>query len=113
MRRLSYSLLVFVLLALPAQLQVLGAPPTWPLAAGASYLVNSTDDQPDADLGVPACADATGHCTLRAAIMQANATTGVNTITVPSGVYLLDRPGVEDSAVLGDLDITDRLTIQG
>jgi CSLREA domain-containing protein len=82
-------------------------------ATGNTYLVNSTDDTSDADLGNPACADLNGHCTLRAAIMQANFVTGADTITLPSGVYLLTRLGDDDLAVLGDLDITDDLTIQG
>jgi len=32
---------------------------------------------------------------------------------LPSGVYLLTRPGDDDATVLGDLDIADDLTIQG
>ena len=81
--------------------------------AGHTYVVNSTADTPDADVGNPACADASGQCTLRAAIMQANFVTGLDTITLPSGVYLLTRSGDDDAAVLGDLDIADDLTIQG
>jgi CSLREA domain-containing protein len=84
-----------------------------PSSAGNTYVVNSTADTPDADVGNPACADASGHCTLRAAIMQANFVTGLDTITLPSGVYLLTRPGDDDADVLGDLDIADDLTIRG
>jgi CSLREA domain-containing protein len=113
MRRLAATLLVCAILTAPAQASGQIARTTPLLAASAPYLVNSTDDKPDADLGVPACADATGHCTLRAAIMQANFTPGVNTITVPSGTYLLTRPGDDDIAVLGDLDITGDTVIQG
>ena len=83
------------------------------IAAGNTYLVNSTADTVDADVGNPACADASGKCTLRAAIMQANFATGPDTITLPAGVYQLTRAGVDDVDVLGDLDITDDLTIQG
>src|SRR5512137_1959945 len=82
-------------------------------AAGNTYVVNSTADTPDADVGNPTCADASGHCTLRAAIMKANFVTGLDTITLPSGVYLLTRSGDDDVTVLGDLDIADDLTIQG
>ncbi len=84
-------------------------------AAGNIYAVNSTADTVDADVGDPGhvCADASGHCTLRAAIMQANFVTGLDTITLPSGVYTLTRPGDDDLAVVGDLDIADDLTIQG
>src|SRR5579859_3217149 len=84
--------------------------------AGETYAVNTTADTVDADQGNPLCADAAGHCSLRAAIMQANFTTGPNTITVPSGVYLLTRtqPGNDDDVdVVGDLDVTGDLTIQG
>ncbi len=49
--------------------------------------VNSTGDLPDFSLGDPICDDGTGHCTLRAAIMQANADAGPDTITfnIPAG----------------------------
>ena len=84
------------------------------VTTGSTYVVNSTADTSDADVGNPACADGSGHCTLRAAIMQANYTTGLDTITLPSGVYLLTRPGYDDDGdVVGDLDIADDLTLQG
>ena len=83
-------------------------------ATGNTYVVNSTADTVDADVGAdPACADASGHCTLRAAILQANFASGWDTITLPAGVYALTRPGADDAAQVGDLDIVDDLTIQG
>src|SRR5439155_1504530 len=82
-------------------------------AASNVYVVNNTADLPDADVGDGLCAAANGACTLRAAIMQANFSAGVQTVTVPSGVYMLTRTGYDDNAVLGDLDITDDLVIQG
>ena len=48
--------------------------------------------------------------------MQANFTTVIgpsNTIIIPAGVYKLTRPGNEDNDVLGDLDITPTMSIQG
>ncbi len=86
-----------------------------PLSAGNTYVVNSTADLPDADVGDSGhlCVASNGKCTLRAAIMQANFTAGHQTITLPSGVYVLTRPGDEDFSVVGDLDIADDLTIQG
>jgi len=81
--------------------------------AGNMYVVDSTADTVDADVANPACADASDQCTLRAAIMQANFVTGLDTITLPSGVYLLTRSGNDDAALVGDLDIADDLTIQG
>ena len=81
---------------------------------GNTYVVDSTADTVDADVGAdPACADASGHCTLRAAILQANFASGWDTITLPAGVYVLTRSGVDDATQVGDLDIVDDLTIQG
>ena len=82
-------------------------------AAGSTYVVNSTLDEPDADPSDGICATASNDCTLRAAIMQANFATDPNTITVPSGIYLLTRSGYDDTALVGDLDIIHELTIQG
>src|SRR5437868_10008535 len=84
-----------------------------PALFGSSYVVNSTADEPDADPADGVCSTASGDCTLRAAIMQANFATGPNTITVPSGVYLITRVGYDDDALVGDLDIKHDLTIQG
>ncbi|HTO74631.1 MAG TPA: choice-of-anchor Q domain-containing protein, partial [Thermoanaerobaculia bacterium] len=82
-------------------------------AANPTIVVNSTEDLPDADQGDNVCAASNGKCTLRAAIMQANFTAGADTISLPAGTYKLTRPGDDDQAVLGDLDITDSLTIIG
>ncbi len=57
--------------------------------------VNSTGDAPDAALGDGVCATATGECTLRAAIQEANALGGLDTITfniLPGGVQTI-TPG--------------------
>jgi predicted outer membrane repeat protein len=87
--------------------------PTPVLAAGNTYTVNSNTDLPDADQGDGLCLTSVGTCTLRAAIMQANYLIGADAIILPAGLYQLTRPGDDDVAVLGDLDITDNLTIQG
>lgn len=51
---------------------------------------------------------------LRAAIIQANASNGHDTIIVPAGTYTLTMAGAnEDSAATGDLDIRSDLTISG
>ena len=92
---------------------VLAATLTPANVTAATYVVNSTADLPDADQGDGLCLASNGQCTLRAAIMQANFTAGPDTIILPAGVYQLTRPGDDDMAVLGDLDITDDLTIQG
>lgn len=109
----------FVRKALPALLVALislmgiGGRSAVVLAAGNTYVVNSTADLPDADQGDGICLTASGTCTLRAAIMQANYLIGPDTITLPAGLYKLTRVGDDDIAVLGDLDITDDVTIQG
>lgn len=85
-----------------------------PSSAGNTYVVNSTDDEPDVDPSNGICfSTPSGRCTLRAAIMDANYATGPNTITLPAGVYVLTRPGYDDNALVGDLDIGHDMTIQG
>jgi CSLREA domain-containing protein len=111
MRRRGFRFVGLVLAAGPLVIACPGFTPAW--AAGTTYTVNSTADTPDADVGSPACADATGKCTLRAAIMQANFTAGADTIKLPAGTFTLTRPGDDDGAILGDLDITDSVTIVG
>ncbi len=78
-----------------------------------TYVVDSTADRADTDIGNGVCRDDAGRCTLRAAIMQANFHAGPDTIRVPAGTFRLTRPGDDDMAVLGDLDITDGVTIKG
>lgn len=83
-------------------------------AAANSYVVNSTLDEPAADASQPNCSSTpSGKCTLRAAIMRADFVSSPSAITVPSGVFKLNRAGYEDDALVGDLDIKHDLTIQG
>jgi len=84
-------------------------------ARAASYVVNSTLDLPDADPSDMACATAPPNpvCTLRAAVMQANVHVGVDTIELSNTTYVLTRVGYDQSSELGDLDVTDGLTIFG
>lgn len=83
-------------------------------ASAAAFTVNSTVDAPDATVGDGICAAASGLCTLRAAIQEANATTGPSTITLPVGTYVLNVVGPgEDLAATGDLDIRQPLSIIG
>ncbi len=78
-----------------------------------TYTVNTSLDTPDLDAADGVCVDLNGKCSLRAAIMEANFVKGADTIFLPAGLYLLTRAGVEDAALVGDLDISDDLTIQG
>lgn len=87
-----------------------------PLAA-ATFVVNSTADVPDATPGDGVCETVAGNhvCTLRAAIQEANALAGPDTILLQANsTYLLTRSGVpDDTALNGDLDILDSVTITG
>src|SRR5206468_2703674 len=80
----------------------------------ASFTVNTTADQVDANPGDSLCAAVDGTCTLRAAVMEANALPGSDTITLPAGNFNLTISGSnEDASATGDLDITDAVIITG
>ena len=54
------------------------------------------------------------NCSLREAVIAANACAGTQTINVPAGGYQLTLTGAEeDAAATGDLDITGDLILQG
>lgn len=87
-------------------------------AAAATFVVNTTDiDLPDTNTALAGC-DANpvlvgDQCTLRAAIMQANASTGPHTIELPLNTTItLTLAGV-GGAESGDLDILQPMTITG
>ncbi len=71
-----------------------------------AFVVNSLADSHDAILGDGIAADGHGRTTLRAALEEANAHAGADTITLPAGVI-----GV--SAANGPLVVTDDVTIIG
>ena len=59
-----------------------------PAAQAATFSVNSDVDEPDANPGDGQCASTpSGACTYRAAIMEANAFDGEDTINLPSGTF--------------------------
>ena len=78
-------------------------------------IVTTTDDEPDANPGDGICDWGPGECSLRAAIMEANARPGADTITVPEGHYVIENveDDVEDSEAINDFDITEDLIING
>jgi hypothetical protein len=78
-----------------------------------TFKVNTTLDTTAVDLRTGR--DATGHISLRSAIMAANARGGSNTIKLPGGQpFRLTIAGAnEDASATGDLDITSNLTIKG
>jgi len=104
-RRGAQPLLRFVLVGAAA---LLGA---------CTYTVDSTLDAPDANPGDFRCARAArpgssrvGLCTLRAAIMESNATLLRERIEIPPGVYALTLPIAEGG---GALEVTSGVSIRG
>jgi subtilisin family serine protease len=84
------------------------------VSVAGAMTVDTTDDTPDADPGDGEALDSAGHTSLRAAIMEANASLGLNTITLPAGTYTLRLAGAgEDGAATGDLDVTESLNVCG
>src|SRR5712691_669703 len=76
-------------------------------AATLTFQVTTTTDAPDASPGDGICADASGQCTLRAAVEEADAQASGSSITilVPAGTFPLK---------LGVLSLrTNAITIQG
>jgi len=83
-------------------------------AGAASFVVDVTTDSVDALPGDGICADSVGACALRAAVQEANALPGPDTITLGAGTFVLSIAGAgEEVAATGDLDVTDALTFQG
>jgi CSLREA domain-containing protein len=79
------------------------------------FFVNSDIDATAANPGDGVCETEAGNdvCTLRAAIQEANALPVSVTIHLPAGVYTLTISGHDFDAAMGDLNITDNLTIIG
>jgi len=106
-------------------------------AFAAEFAVDTTVDAVDIDLTDGACGTEAGNCSLRAAIMQANATPGADIINLtaindPAAPIVLSIEGVDEiigdadpgsqapcsasitaNAAVGDLDITEDLEIFG
>jgi CSLREA domain-containing protein len=77
-----------------------------PNAAAATFTVTRTDDP-----GTGAC---DSDCSLREAVLAANAGPGGDTIVLPPGHFRLTIPGPgEEAAATGDLDLTRSVTITG
>jgi hypothetical protein len=72
------------------------------LVPHADYVVNAISDGSDADPSDDTCATIDGECSLRAAVEQANATPGAQTIVLADWQVLLSS----ELAVNGDLNIT-------
>ena len=96
-------------LAAPVGLKAAALAPT-----GATFTVTSTADAVDANLGDGVCSAASGACTLRAAIQQANASGAWTRSRFPPAPTLSAIHGQNQNlAESGDLDVTGPLTIAG
>jgi CSLREA domain-containing protein len=83
-------------------------------ARAATFEVDTEADSVDSNPGDGLCIDVDGHCSLRAAVQEANALAGADTIGLPAGTFALTIAGTgEDAAATGDLDITDDLALEG
>ena len=79
-----------------------------------TFTVDSNADTLDGNPGDGVCLDSSGHCTLRTAVMEANAHAGADIINLSNFDPVLTRSGAgENNALTGDLDIKDALTIAG
>ena len=90
------------------------------LTHAATFVVDDAQDAIDANPGdglceivlIPPQTEIT--CTLRAAIQEANASSGADEVTLPEGVYELTLEGAqENNAASGDIDILDNVVIRG
>ena len=83
----------------------------------AAFNVNTAADTDDAAAGNGTCADSGGNCSLRAAVQEANAHAGADTITFAAGLngvpIQLTQVGDDNMAASGDLDINSDITIMG
>jgi predicted outer membrane repeat protein len=77
-------------------------------AFGAAFVVNNNGDTTDANSTDNLCSDVSGNCTLRAAIEQANALAGDDTITFDFAALLTTI-----TLMRGQLEITSNITITG
>src|SRR5262245_1100760 len=111
MQRKNYGNSLLVCCSLALGLGAVLAPRS---ALAATFTVDTTDDAVDVAPGDGQCKTANDHCSLRAAIQEANALLGADVIRLPAGTYVISRQGTdEDHGATGDLDITSSLSITG
>jgi len=83
-------------------------------ASGAVFQVESTADAPDANPGDGICADATGACTLRAALREANANESADEISLPAGGFVVPPPILpQPLGEVGENPVLEDLTLAG
>jgi SdrD B-like domain len=104
MQILMIFVIIFSLLILPARtIKVLAS----------TFTTNTFIDSVDVNAGDGICADSAGLCSLRAAIIEANALPGLDTVNLQTGTYLLTRDGSDFASAVGSLDINDNVKIVG
>jgi CSLREA domain-containing protein len=99
-------------LGAPGGMTASGATGQAPATSGLVFTATSAADIPDATPGDGVCETATGNgiCTLRAAVQEASAHPGPDTIVLlPNTTYQLTRPAQGNSALYGQMDTTDSL----
>ena len=113
--------------ALPMRTNVDGRPGVVALHAGQlapavmmplpdpTFTVNRTDDPVPASPITNACNGVANDCSLREAILRANATAGTDTVTVPAGTYTLTLARVQNDCTgnHGALSVEDSVNIVG
>jgi predicted outer membrane repeat protein len=113
----SLAAVAFITGTASLQARAQDLPPELPQSvesASSEFTAVSVLDRVDAAPGNGVCADSNGVCTLRAAVMEANAHAGPDSIALLADTYFLSIDGDdEDESAMGDLDITGILTITG
>lgn len=80
----------------------------------AAFVVNTFDDTVDANPGDGLALDSQGRTSLRSAVMEANASPGEDSVTLPEGSYQFTLSGGDEQfAQTGDLDVRDDLAVFG
>ncbi|MGV9248968.1 choice-of-anchor Q domain-containing protein [Streptomyces sp. NPDC003710] len=118
--RATPAALAAIVLAIAANLAASAADAATPVATGPTeFTVDTAADAADADPTDGRCRTVSGACTLRAAVMAANARPG-STITLPADRYRLAIPpdprlitGSHPDPITGDLNIDAPTTITG
>gem|GEM_PF-740140 len=80
-----------------------------------TFTVNRTDDPVPASPITNACNGVANDCSLREAILRANATAGTDTVSVPAGTYTLTLARVQNDCTgnHGALSVNDSVNIVG
>ncbi|HLK08051.1 MAG TPA: hypothetical protein VKV30_08925 [Candidatus Angelobacter sp.] len=80
-----------------------------------TFTVNRNDDPVPVSPIANACNGVANDCSLREAILKANATAGTDTISLPAGTYTLTLPRIANNfnGQQGTLEITDSVNIVG